>query len=53
MRFRRNGGDPMNKKIKMAIIISVSLILVVILLHLTVNYIVPTIFEMHSGGNKY
>lgn len=43
----------MKKKFKTAIIIVVSLIVAAIVLHLTINYLVPFIVEMHGGVAKY
>jgi len=41
----------MNKKIKKALIIIGCIIVVLILAHLTMNYLIPFIGKLHSGGS--
>lgn len=44
------GGKSLEKIMKTSIIIVVSLVVIALLAHLTMNYLVPIIVEMHSAG---
>lgn len=48
--LQNEGGELMKKGFKTTLIIVVSLVVVAVLMHLTMNYLVPFVVEMHSGG---